>query len=588
MRLARTTSKAPRRNGRPPSARTTARSARVQPRVEPGGVDSLGVEVDADRAGAHRGVRAATARIPVPVPTSSTRPRGALVRERLEGAAGRGASSRGCRCRRPGPDRRRSRRRCPSRARPRRARSGSDRRRRPGSSRGSGPPSPRRAPSTASTRRRRQAREGPRQVRPGQTPRRSRRAARAVLRPPAPDLDARSSPRSQRRAIATSSSSAGTHPEGGHVDAEWPCAEASAGRPARSAEDVLHPVEERLVLVLQARARAASCASCSQELALLGAELARAPPRARATWRSPRPLRAEVRARPGRARGRSSPVCVPSGTVTFVLPAVEGGHLDRRARGPPGRTLIGISQKRLVPSRLKNGVLLDADHDVEVARGARRAVPASPSPRDAELAARVDAGRDLDLELALDRRSAPRPRQFLHGLATMRPVPRQRPQVRATLKKPCWKVTWPAPPQAGQAVGCGARRAPRCRRRSAQVSARGIWMWVSVPKAASSKRELEVVAQVGAPARAAARGGRTTSPKPKKSPRMSPKSAKIVGSKPRRLAAPTPGVAVGVVALALVRSRRARCRPRRASLKRSSASLSPGLRSGWYLRASFR
>ena len=63
----------------------------------------------------------------------------------------------------------------------------------------------------------------------------------------------------------------------------------------------------------------------------------------------------------------------------------------------------------------------------------------------------------LDLELALDRHLA-RPRQLLHGSATMRPVPRQRPQVRATLKKPCWKVTWPEPPQVGQVVGLRARR----------------------------------------------------------------------------------------------------------------------------------
>ena len=56
-----------------------------------------------------------------------------------------------------------------------------------------------------------------------------------------------------------------------------------------------------------------------------------------------------------------------------------------------------------------------------------------------------------------------------------RPVPRQRPQVRATLKKPCWKVTWPAPPQAAQVVGVVPGAAP-LPWQVAQASARGIWM----------------------------------------------------------------------------------------------------------------
>ena len=65
-------------------------------------------------------------------------------------------------------------------------------------------------------------------------------------------------------------------------------------------------------------------------------------------------------------------------------------------------------------------------------------------------------------------------------------MPPQRPQVRATLKNPCWNVTWPAPPQAEQVVGLvpGALPLPR---QVPHVSARGIWMCVSVPKAASSK-----------------------------------------------------------------------------------------------------
>jgi len=67
-----------------------------------------------------------------------------------------------------------------------------------------------------------------------------------------------------------------------------------------------------------------------------------------------------------------------------------------------------------------------------------------------------------------------------------RPVPRQRPQVRATLKKPCWKVTWPRPPQLEQALGPEPAAAP-LPEQVWHVSARGNWMLVSVPSSASSK-----------------------------------------------------------------------------------------------------
>ena len=80
----------------------------------------------------------------------------------------------------------------------------------------------------------------------------------------------------------------------------------------------------------------------------------------------------------------------------------------------------------------------------------------------------------------------PWPRQSLQGVVTMRPVPRQRPQVRATLKKPCWNVTCPRPPQEVQVVGVVPGAAP-LPWQVAQGSARGIWMCVSVPKTASSK-----------------------------------------------------------------------------------------------------
>ena len=69
---------------------------------------------------------------------------------------------------------------------------------------------------------------------------------------------------------------------------------------------------------------------------------------------------------------------------------------------------------------------------------------------------------------------------------------------------------------------------------------------------------------------------------------MSQKSAKIVGSKPAPPPAPPDArVAVGVVAPALVRVAEDAVGLGRL-LERSSAALSPGLRSGWYFRASLR
>ena len=80
----------------------------------------------------------------------------------------------------------------------------------------------------------------------------------------------------------------------------------------------------------------------------------------------------------------------------------------------------------------------------------------------------------------------PSPPQVAHGFATIRPLPRQWPQVRATLKKPCWKVTWPAPRQVGQVTGSVPGAAPLPEQVS-QRSARGMRICASVPNAASSK-----------------------------------------------------------------------------------------------------
>ena len=40
------------------------------------------------------------------------------------------------------------------------------------------------------------------------------------------------------------------------------------------------------------------------------------------------------------------------------------------------------------------------------------------------------------------------------------PEPRQRPQVRATVKKPCWNAIWPVPLQVPQVVGLLPAAAP--------------------------------------------------------------------------------------------------------------------------------
>jgi len=80
----------------------------------------------------------------------------------------------------------------------------------------------------------------------------------------------------------------------------------------------------------------------------------------------------------------------------------------------------------------------------------------------------------------------PSPWQSLQGEVTTLPVPWQRPQVRATLKNPCWKVTWPRPPHEVQATGEVPGAAPEPWQ-VPQVSPRGIWRFVSVPNRASVK-----------------------------------------------------------------------------------------------------
>ena len=97
----------------------------------------------------------------------------------------------------------------------------------------------------------------------------------------------------------------------------------------------------------------------------------------------------------------------------------------------------------------------------------------------------------------------PWPPQSLHWLVMMRPVPRQRPQVRATLKKPCWNVTWPRPAQAGSVPGCVPGALPLPPHVSHVSRARDLDVRLG-PERGLLERQLEVVAQVGAAPRAAA------------------------------------------------------------------------------------
>ena len=181
---------------------------------------------------------AATARMPLPVPTSRTRPRRARRAQRSPARPGTGACSRGCRCRRPARDRRRARRPSPGLLRrPRPARSGTRRRAKAGSSRGT-----RATQSTSGTRRRLDAGDGQAasatriELRDGRRRRGSRRGAR----------------RRRRAAVRTSMPERARLPQerggevlvgGGHGDAEGATA---PGQPRMS----FTLSEERAVLLL--------------------------------------------------------------------------------------------------------------------------------------------------------------------------------------------------------------------------------------------------------------------------------------------------------------------------------------------------
>ena len=171
------------------------------------------------------------------------------------------------------------------------------------------------------------------------------------------------------------------------------------------------------------------------------------------------------------------------------------------------------------------------------------------------------------------------------------PWPLQSPHVLAIEKKPCWKRTCPLPRQCGQvcrlgaglgaaaAAGLAAREARdrRCvfsqpRRASSKVISR--WYWRSSPRRARV-----------APA---------TRPRPVAEEVAEQVAEDVLEAGAEVEAAPEPAgparrrrARSGRTARA-ARRRTGSGRPRSSSLKRSSAALSPGLRSGWNLSASLR
>src|SRR6185503_13390924 len=201
------------------------------------------------------------------------------------------------------------------------------------------------------------------------------------------------------------------------------------------------------------------------------------------TWRSPRP-------RPPRCgtpwpRTRNVvPLCVPSGTWTLVLPPPPtlGTSMDVPSAGCA--MPMGTSHRRAAPSRWKNSCSSTRTTTYR-SPGGPPALPASPSPLMRSWLP-VSTPPGILIWSLRSTVTWPSPPQSLQGVATMRPVPWQRPQVRATLKNPCWNVTWPRPPHDVHVLGevPGAAPLPW---QVAHGSARGIWMWVSVPKTASSK-----------------------------------------------------------------------------------------------------
>ena len=126
------------------------------------------------------------------------------------------------------------------------------------------------------------------------------------------------------------------------------------------------------------------------------------------------------------------------------------------------------------------------------------------------------------------RRTLPSPRQSGQGSFTRSPVPSHSGQGRDMAKKPCrnWSCPWPR--QVAQVVAPAPPFPPRPLQVS-QVSWRESGTETSVPNAAFSKVS-RTSARRSSPCRRRPRATVPPPPKPKKSPRMSAKSTKLVGS----------------------------------------------------------
>ena len=230
-------------------------------------------------------------------------------------------------------------------------------------------------------------------------------------------------------------------------------------------------------------------------------------------------------------RRNTCPVCVSGGTFTLAEPSSVGISIS------PPRAAVREADRHLamqvVAVALEDRVLLEVDHDVEVAR--RAAVHAGLAfARQADAVALVDARRE----------SSPR-------ASCASSCGRRRGRWRRDRRSPCrCRGRWgrSAGSRRSPATGAPCPSRGRCRTscgcvpglapepwQVSHVSIVGMRILVSVPRAACSRRDLEVVAQVRAAEDRRAR--RAPWPAPKMSLKMSPKAS---AKPPKPAASPAP------------------------------------------------
>jgi len=247
-----------------------------------------------------------------------------------------------------------------------------------------------------------------------------------------------------------------------------------------SAEEVLHPLEERAVLVGEVGDRE-RLRELLEELALLGGEALRDDDADEDVEIAAAPAAERRDALALEAQDRAGLGALGHGELR--LPSVERRDLEGGAEGGLRDAHWHLAEEVRAVA-LEERVLRHPQDDVEVAGGPPKA-PGSPSPPMRSWLPESTPGGILIWRVR-STGTRPSPPQVLHCSVTIRPVPRQWLQVRATVKKPCWNVTCPEPRQVGQVVGRVPGAAP-LPAHVEQVSARGMRIWVSVPNAASSK-----------------------------------------------------------------------------------------------------